>query len=207
MSKSKFISLFLPSILLTFLIWLVYFIDIGFDLNLYRFGIFPRTLKGLIGIVTMPLIHGDIKHILNNMTSLFVLVALLFNFFPKHAKFTLILIWLISGLWTWVLARTSFHIGASALIYGIASFIFFAGVIIKEKRYVAISLLVVFIYGSIVWGIFPMDVSYSWEGHLTGFVSGIVIAFYLKKELKDTYMEKTMDIDDEDENDGFEEFF
>lgn len=116
----------------------------------------------------------------------------------------MILLWFTSGLWTWVIARSSYHIGASAVIYGLAAFIFFAGIILREKRHAAISFLTVFLYGSIVWGIFPIDIETSWEGHLTGFLAGTVLAFFYRKDLKSVYMppepEEEEESDDDDEN-------
>lgn len=189
----------MPAILMTGIIWLTFFADNYFNLNLWNLGLFPRTLQGLIGIVSMPLIHGDLKHILNNTVPLIVLVTFLYHFYNRFFIRIVLLLWLTSGLWTWVFARPSYHIGASAMIYGMASFIFFAGVILKEKRHIAVSLLIAFLYGSIVWGIFPIDIQQSWEGHLTGFLAGIVLAYFYKYELLETYKPVINDGEDDDD--------
>lgn len=155
----------------------------------------------------MPLVHGSFKHLLNNSLPLIILLGFLSHFYKNHFFKVTILIWIISGLWTWTFARTSYHIGASAIVYGLTSFIFFAGIIIKEKTHIAISLLVVFIYGSLVWGIFPIDYTMSWEGHLSGFLAGIVLAYFFKSELKQFYMKHPIvdeNIDDEDDFDDFD---
>lgn len=202
MGKNRLLAIFMPAIFMTVIMWLTFFADNYFNLNLWRFGLFPRKLHGLTGILTMPLIHGDIGHIINNSVPVIVLTTFLYHFYNQFFKRVLILLWVTSGLWTWVFARPSYHIGASAIIYGLAAFIFFAGTILKEKRHVAVSLLIVFLYGSIVWGIFPIDVQQSWEGHLTGFLAGITLAFFYRKELLETYKpqveEEEEDSDDDD---------
>jgi membrane associated rhomboid family serine protease len=201
MKKSSIIAIFMPAILLTAIIWITFFFDNYFSLNLWQYGLFPRTLSGLKGIITMPFLHGDIGHIINNTIPLIVLTTFLYYFYSVFFIRVYILIWLISGIWTWVFARPSFHIGASAIIYGLAAFIFFAGIFIKEKKHTAISMLIVFLYGSIVWGIFPIDFQTSWEGHLTGFVAGIMLAIFFRKELKAQYLQAETIIEEEENDD------
>jgi membrane associated rhomboid family serine protease len=207
MNKIKLLSIFMPAILLTVVIWITFLADNYFELHLWRYGLFPRTLRGLTGIFTMPFIHGDTGHIVNNSIPLIILTTLLFHFYKMFFFRIMSLVWLSSGLWTWVFARPSFHIGASALIYGLAAFIFFAGVMLKEKKHAAISFLTVFLYGSIVWGIFPIDVAQSWEGHLTGFLAGTMLAFFYRKDLKSIYLppepEEDEEGDDDDDTDQY----
>jgi len=208
MKKIQLFSTFLPAILFVCMLWLVFWIDTSYTLNLYQYGLLPRTLKGLIGIITMPFIHGDLRHLFNNSVPLIVLISFLFHFFKKHFFKVFIWLWLLNGLWTWVFARESFHIGASGLVYAFSSFIFFSGIILHDKKHIALSLLIVFLYGSMIWGIFPIDKHISWEGHLTGFISGIVIAFYLKSELLEHYRKKLLfenDENDEDDEDDIDE--
>lgn len=203
MKKNKNFTVFIPAVFITSVIWLTYFLDIYFSLNLWQYGLYPRTAKGLAGIVTMPFLHGDFGHLINNTLPMIVLVTFLYYFYKVFFLRVFFLIWFISGFWTWVFARPSYHIGASAVIYGLAAFIFFAGIFIKEKRHIAISMLIVFLYGSIVWGIFPIDIQTSWEGHLTGFISGIILAVFFRKELKDQYLipDSVSDEEDDDDND------
>ncbi len=183
------------------IIWLTFFVDNYFSLSLYKFGLYPLSFKGLTGVLTMPLIHGDIGHIINNSVPLIILITFLFNFYTPHFKQIFFLIWITSGLWTWMFARPSYHIGASGLIYGLAAFIFFAGIIIKEKKHIALSLLVVFLYGSIVWGMFPINFMQSWEGHLSGFLSGMTFAYFYRKELKEKYLPPDPYPEEEDDDD------
>lgn len=157
-------------------IWTVFWIEVRFGINLNDFGIYPRRLSGLPGILLSPFIHGSVEHLYNNTLPLAVLIAFLFYFYNNAAL--RILIWgtLISGLLTWIMARSSYHIGASGVIYVLASFIFFKGAFTKHFRLVALSLVVVFIYGSMIWYIFPVTGNISWEGHLSGFLTGLLLA-------------------------------
>lgn len=201
MKKSNILAIFMPAMFLTLIMWITFFFDNYFSLNLWQYGLFPRTLSGLMGVITMPFLHGDIGHIINNTLPLIVLVTFLYYFYSDFFIRVFLLIWSISGIWTWVFARPSYHIGASAIIYGLAAFIFFAGIFIKEKKHAAISMLIVFLYGSIVWGIFPIDIQTSWEGHLTGFAAGIILAIFFRKELKTKYLKPDPFIEDEEDDD------
>lgn len=170
-------------ILLT--IWSVHFLNLSFpELQFNSYGIYPRDLSGFKGIIFSPFLHNtsDFSHILNNSAPLFVLSWLLMlshkNLFARVSIF----IWLFSGLCVWLAGRESYHIGASGVIYGLAFFLFFSGVFSKNKRQIAISLIVVFLYGSMVWGIFPGEEQISWEGHLFGAISGVIMAVYFRKK-------------------------
>ena len=124
-------------------------------------------MSGITGIITSVFIHGDIQHIFSNTLPILVLGTMLFYFYKKIAKPTFIWIWLVSGIWLWIGGRSSelnlmYHIGASTLIYGLATFLFFSGVFRKHLRLMVVSALVVFLYGSIMWGIFPLKSEISW---------------------------------------------
>lgn len=161
-------------------IWTVYWIELRFQMNLNDYGVNPRTFEGLRGVIFSPFIHGSLDHLYNNTIPLAILMASLFYFYRKVALKTLLLGVLFSGLITWGIGRPSYHIGASGVIYFLASFIFFKGIFTKYYRLVALSLMVVFIYGSLLWYIFPIKDGISWEGHLGGFIMGLVLAFLLK---------------------------
>ncbi len=162
-------------------LWIVYWIEIKYHLNFNNFGIYPRQIKGLRGIIFGPFIHGDIKHLYHNSIPLFVL-SLCVLYFYKDIAFK-ILIWgtLSTGLLTWIIARPSYHIGASGVIYMLFSFVFFSGVIRQYFRLIAVSLLVIFLYGSMVWYLLPVKDDISWEGHTAGFVVGIILAVIYRK--------------------------
>ncbi len=161
-------------------IWTVYWIELRFQINLNDYGVRPRTFEGLRGVFFSPFIHGSLEHLYNNTIPLAILIASLFYFYKNLALKTLLLGILFSGLITWLIGRPSYHIGASGVIYFLASFIFFKGIFTKYYRLVALSLMVVFIYGSLLWYIFPIKDGISWEGHLGGFVMGLVLAFLIK---------------------------
>lgn len=161
-----------------FLIWLVFWIETKSGMNFARFGIYPKDLKGLLGILLSPFIHGDLEHLYNNSIPLFVLLVMMQYFYKKQTYFVLIVGILLSGFITWLIGRPSFHIGASGLIYVLVSFIFFKGVLTKNYQLSALSFVVVFLYGGMLWYMFP-DVKdgMSWEGHLGGFITGIILTF------------------------------
>lgn len=162
------------------ILWLVYWFEVKNGYNFNRFGIYPRSVVGLRGVFLSPFIHGDIKHLYHNSAPLFVLLFSLFYFYREIAWKVLFYGIIVSGLMTWIYARKSYHIGASGVIYLLFSFIFFSGIIRKNYRLVAVSLMVIFLYGSMVWYLLPVKESVSWEGHLSGFVVGLILAFIYK---------------------------
>ncbi|GIZ07372.1 rhomboid family intramembrane serine protease [Flavobacterium sp. UMI-01] len=159
-------------------LWAVYWVQIRFDYDFVENGILPRTISGLQGVVFSPFIHSDLAHLYNNSLPLLVMLAALQYFYAKETFSVIVLGIICSGLGTWLIGRTSYHIGASGLIYVLFSFIFFKGIRTKYYRLVALSLTVILIYGGMVWYVFPkVDEMVSWEGHLAGFVSGLFLAF------------------------------
>jgi len=163
------------------LLWIIYFIEIKFGYNFNKFGIYPQKLSGLKGIFFSPFIHSSAKHLFNNSIPLFVMMVSLYYFYNKIATKVLIYGLIFSGLLTWSFARPSYHIGASGVVYLLVSFIFFSGTFRKYYRLTALSLIVVFLYGGMVWFIFPIEGRISWEGHLAGFLVGFIFAFLYRK--------------------------
>ena len=170
------------SAIVLIIIWSVKIFEIVFDYDFTEYGVLPRKFNGLIGILFSPLIHSDINHLLSNSLPVIILCLLIFNFYSQIAKKIFIYLYFISGLWLWCIGRESFHIGASGLIYAMASFLFFSGILRKNSQLSAVALLVIFIYGGLFWGLFPIHKNVSWEGHLTGFIAGILVSFIFRKD-------------------------
>ena len=184
------------------LLWVLLWLDFRFNLHFKNYGVYPRTAHGLLGIIASPFIHKNISHLMHNSLPLFVMLMALFYFYNRIAYKILIQGVLISGTLTWIIARPAYHIGASGVIYLLVSFIFFSGIFSKYYRLIAVSLIVVFLYGSLVWYMFPVEEEMSWEGHLSGFIAGLLLAFIYRKVLPepekydwehDTYQEDEFD--------------
>lgn len=153
-----------------------------FDLDFKTFGIFPQKIEALKGIILTPFIHENFNHLLSNTFPFFFLSLAIFYFYRKQAYRVLIACWFLTNFAVWLGGRFAWHIGASGLVYAFASFLFFAGILGKDRRFIAISLLVIFLYGGMIWGIFPGKINVSWESHLFGFLSGFIVAFYWGKQ-------------------------
>lgn len=178
--KRLFLSLIFPISFVAFL-WLIKLVEVTTGSDFTFLGIYPLHAKGLLGIITSPLIHGDWKHLINNSIPLLILSWGIFYFYKEIAFKVFILIYLLSQIWLWFFyVRPAWHIGASGLIYGFGAFLFVSGIIRKNRHLLSISLLVAFLYGSMVWGILPIEEHISWEGHFMGTMAGIIIAFYYK---------------------------
>ena len=183
--KKHILKSLIPPALFIVLLWLIKLGEILTHVDLHFLGVYPLKGEGLIGIITAPLIHGDIKHLSANSVPLFILGACLFYFYKEIALKTTVIIYLISGLCVWVGGRESWHIGASGLVYGLAGFLFFSGIFRRDNRLLAITMLVTFLYGGLVWGVFPdffPEENISYESHFWGLMTGSILAFYFRKE-------------------------
>lgn len=176
-----FHTFFFPALFL-FLMWMVHFSLLVFEVqDAYKFGVFPHTIKGLKGILFYPLIHGGWGHLFSNSVPVFVLGAGLFYFYKSIAYRTFFGVYFFSGILLWIIGRNSYHVGASGIVYGLVSFLFISGLLRKQANLMAFSLFVVFLYGSLVWGLLPIDPSVSFEGHLAGGLTGAFFAWYYRK--------------------------
>ncbi len=180
--KRRFIhSLVFPGFFL-FLIWFIKFIEFGLGVSFVSLGIYPLRLKGIPGIFTAPLIHANIIHLADNSIPLFFLSLALFYFYREVAYRVFFLAWFISDTLVWIVGREAYHIGASGVIYSLAAFLFTSGIIRRNRNLMAISLLVIFLYGSMVWGLFPYDYHISWESHLMGALTGVALSYVYRHE-------------------------
>ena len=198
----------IPAIIFLSLLWLVLFLDITIDLQIYKLGVYPLKLKGLPGIILSPFIHSSVKHLFSNTLPLLVLMWCLFYFYNEIAYKTFLFLWLLSGFITWIIAREAWHIGASGVVYSLSFFLFFSGLFRKHIPLIAISLVVAFLYGSNVWNMLPwtmyVDPKVSWEGHLSGGISGFIIALIFRKHGPQKPIKEWVEEEDEFEYDFFD---
>lgn len=187
-----------------FSIWFIYWIEIKFGFNFNKFGIFPRTLSGLKGIFFSPFIHSDTNHLFNNSVPLFVLSASVFYFYKDVAAKIFSYGLILTGILTWLIARKSFHIGASGIVYLLFSFVFFSGIIRKHYRLVALSFIIIFLYGSMIWYVLPIKEGVSWEGHLSGLIIGFILSMIYRKKgiIKEKYEFSKTEFDDMFDEEG-----
>ena len=175
-------SIFFIPILYVFSIWFIYWIEIYFSFNFNKYGVLPRDIVGLRGVFFTHFIHSDANHLFNNSVPLFVLLLSLFYFYRDIAYKVIIFGGMLSGFLTWSIARESYHIGASGVVYLLFSFVFFSGIIRKHYRLVALSLIIIFLYGSMIWYVLPIKDGMSWEGHLSGFSVGLIFAVFYRNK-------------------------
>jgi membrane associated rhomboid family serine protease len=164
-------------------IWAVFLLDLLVPLDFNHLGLVPRTLRGLLGILTMPFLHANLNHLISNTIPLFVLRSLLAGSKARSWK-TVAEIILLSGVLLWIFGRPAVHVGASGLIFGLAAFLVVSGFLEKRLLSLAIAILIVFLYGgSLLSGILPrVGSTVSWDGHLMGAVAGGIVAYGLTKE-------------------------
>lgn len=175
-------ALFFPGLMLISF-WLVKLWEVALDTSFASYGNFPMRWEKFYGIFTMPFIHGDWGHLISNSFPFLILGTALFYFYRKHALPIFLFLFFFSGLGVWLAARPSFHIGASGVVYGLASFLIFSGFIHNNKELTSIAFIVVFIYGSMVWGVLPGREGVSWEGHLSGALAGMFAAGLFSKKI------------------------
>ena len=181
-SRLGFFSSSVVPFRLAFIMWAVFSFEFYFGYNLAWLGIRPRTLTGLIGLFTAPLLHSGLTHIISNTIPLLFLGSLIFFFYERIGGIVFFRCYIITNLLVWLLSpRDSYHIGASGLIYGLSSFLIFFGILRKDFWSLFISVVVFLMYGGIFYGVLPSDPRISWESHLAGAIVGAVTAFNLRK--------------------------
>ncbi|WP_423127460.1 rhomboid family intramembrane serine protease [Gaoshiqia sp. Z1-71] len=174
-------SLIIPAFFV-FICWMVLLIEETLKLNFAQYGIFPHHVKGLTGIILAPFIHSGVTHLGANSVPFLVLSVALFYFYRKLAYRIFVLIYLFSGIFVWMGGREAWHIGASGIIYGLGAFLFFSGIFRNDVKLLTIAIVVVFLYGGMFWGIFPIEARVSWESHLWGSVSGLFLSIYYRNQ-------------------------
>jgi membrane associated rhomboid family serine protease len=164
----------------TMLLWLIKALEWAVALDFGFLGILPRTLSGTMGIITAPLVHGDVLHLISNTFPLLLLGVSVFYFYDRIALEVFAWIYFMSGFWVWMAARDAYHIGASGLVYGLVAFLFFSGLFRRDTKSLTISLIVIFLYGGMLQGLFPTNERISWESHLLGALAGAFCAFFYR---------------------------
>lgn len=179
--KQQTVSKFLMPLFFPVLLWTIHLLSLLLNLDLTRLGILPRNFAGLLGIITSPMIHADFSHLISNTIPLVVLGWIIFFFYPKVSYLLFGIIYFFTGLLVWIFARPVYHIGASGIVYGFVSFLFFSGIFRRDNKSIALALIITFLYGGLVWGMIPGWKGISWESHLFGAFIGLVAAFLFKK--------------------------
>lgn len=164
-------------------LWVAYWVDLRLPIDAKILGVYPLTFKGLPGILLAPWVHEGLTHLYQNSLPLLLMLGALVYFYQTVAMRVVVIGILSSGIFTWVFGRPAWHIGASGLVYALFAFLFFAGILSRHYRLTALSLVLVFVYGGLVWYVFPLDHKISWEGHLGGFLGGMLCAIYFKNQL------------------------
>lgn len=200
-------SLILP-LFLAFLMFAVQMTKSLEGADWYFLGIRPHKLEGLVGILTMPFIHSGWNHLYNNLLPFVILSSCVIYFYRPVGYKVFFTIYFSAGILLWCVARDAWHVGASGLIYGLAAFLFVSGIFRRYIPLLAIALLVVFLYGSLVWGLFPWHqfVTYSWEGHFWGTFAGVLSAFVYRNQGPQRPKIEEI-IEEEDNEDGEEPYW
>ncbi|WP_343332387.1 rhomboid family intramembrane serine protease [Draconibacterium aestuarii] len=200
MEKRIFIHSLLFPLAFVLVFWIVEIVEQTSGLSFVEFGVFPLHLDGLQGVLFSPFIHSDFNHLVSNSVPFFILLFMLVYFY-RHISYRIFFqMYIMAGLCVWLGGREAWHIGASGVVYALAAFHFVSGIIRNDVRLLTLSAIVVFLYGGMVWGLLPIRPEISWEGHLWGAISGVVLAFYYRK-----YMIRRDKFDWEEEEDDDEE--
>jgi membrane associated rhomboid family serine protease len=182
MSRSWFASSVVP-FRLVFIMWLVFSLEFFYRFDFSFLGIRPRSLTGLIGIFTAPMVHENYLHLLSNTVPLIFLGAALYFFYGRIAASVFTRCYFVTNVLVWIFSpRVSYHIGASGLIYGLASFLIVFGLLRMELLALLLSISVAIVYGGIFYGVLPTDSRISWESHLAGAITGVVTAFQFRQK-------------------------
>jgi len=181
MEKRIFIHSLIFSAAFIVVFWIIEIIKQVTGISIAHLGIYPLHLKGLYGIIFSPFLHSGYNHLISNSVPFFILLFALIYFYRRISYRIFFQLYLLAGLCVWLAGREAWHIGASGVIYAMASFHFVSGIIRNDVRLLTLSVVVVFLYGGMIWGLLPVDPGISWEGHLWGAISGVVLAFYYRK--------------------------
>jgi membrane associated rhomboid family serine protease len=192
-------SLRTPTIIL-FVLWVIQGFQMFTSLSLGWLGVYPRHQDGLAGIFTSPFVHSrDVMHLINNSVPLFVGMSMIFFFYRKIAAKSIFLIYFLTGLGVWIFGREVLHIGASGVVYGLISFIFWSGIFRRNIKSIVLALIILLLYSGMFLGVLPNQPGISWESHLIGGFVGILVAYLYRNtkedDEEDTYEEPLVHLD------------
>lgn len=201
LEKKIFIhSLIIPAAFVV-VFWLVEIVERAAGLSFVKLGVYPHHLKGLPGIIFSPFIHSDFNHLISNSIPFFILLFMLIYFYRRISYRIFFLMYFLAGICVWIAGREAWHIGASGVVYAMAAFHFVSGIIRNDVRLLTLSVVVVFLYGGMIWGILPINPDVSWEGHLWGALSGVTLAVYFRKYgIRREKFDWEEEMDEEEEN-------
>jgi len=187
------------ALIIVLILLIIKLLELNFHVDFSALGIVPHKATGIWGIVTAPFIHKDLLHLFNNIIPLFVAIIAINFFYARYSALILLIIYLSSGVLTWFIGNPGIHIGASGVVYGYLSFLFFASTFSKNKNMLGLTLLIIFLYGSLIWGIIPLrqEALISWETHLGGTISGFIMAILFRNQ---GLPEEKFEWEDEEEN-------
>ncbi len=204
--RNDFLIAFFYPMVFVIILWIIKLIEFIFHLSLSVGGMIPRNFSSLPAILSMPLLHANFAHLISNSGPIIILGGFIFYFYREIAWKVILWIYGLSGLWLWLGGRDGVHIGASALVYGFAAFLFFSGVFKRSTTLLTVSLVIIFLYGSMIWGFFPEffpGENISWEGHLFGFIAGLLMAVYYRHQGPETKHYHWDEDDDTDAEDAY----
>lgn len=186
------------------ILWAIELIKFFTSINIYKFGVHPQEFMGLVGIVTAPLIHASFEHLISNTPALLILGTALLYGYPRSCWIVLTAVWILAELGVWFTARPVYHFGASGLTYGFMAFIFVVGVLRRDRLAITLSLLVFFLYGTMIWGVFPHQPGISYETHLWGGGLGVMCAILFRNyDIAPPPKRYTWEDEDEEDEDPF----
>ena len=194
-------SLIFPAAFI-FIFWIIEIVKQTFEISFVHLGVYPLHVKGLTGILFSPFIHSDFNHLISNSVPFFILMFMLIYFYRRISYRIFFQLYILAGICVWLSGREAWHIGASGVVYAMAAFHFISGIIRDDVRLLTLSVTVTFIYGGMVWGMFPINPDVSWEGHLWGAVSGVGLALYYRKYI---IRRDKFDWEDEDDDESEDE--
>ena len=176
------LSLFLSPLIISIIILACFLGQQTGIINTQIFGVLPRSSNGILGILGSPLVHGDIEHLLGNLSVLFPLLILLQYVYKKDMLKVLLILWVLTGFLVWIFARPSLHIGASGIVYAIQTFLLISGVVKRQAWMMAVGAISIMLFGGgFMFGLLPVEPHVSWESHLLGAITGTITALALKQ--------------------------